>query len=116
MEIAVKDIRCPDKVGGPFTVTLAVTNNSTATAVYGWFTPCPAASLPPGAITLQPLPSSVFPLPTTIGIGATGTVTAQTSRNRFGPQGLLPAYAARQFRQGMLHGENLHPGSELRLY
>ena len=69
------DIACPDNAGDPFVVNLNITNNDANTAIYGWLTPCPGPDLPPGAITLQPEPASVFILPTAIPAGETAPLS-----------------------------------------
>jgi hypothetical protein len=69
------EITCPDKAGDPFVVNLNITNNDANTAIYGWLTPCPGPDLPPGAITLQPEPTSVFILPIAIPAGETAPLS-----------------------------------------
>ena len=77
MELSVLDVHCPDVATAPYTVSLKVKNlKPGVTAVYGWLTPCPAASLPAGAVTAQPTPVGVFTLPTPIPYLGTGTVNA----------------------------------------
>jgi hypothetical protein len=77
MELSVADVHCPDDIAAPYTVTLNVKNlQPGVTAVYGWLTPCPSASLPPGAVTAQPSPVGVFPLATPIPYLGTGNVVA----------------------------------------
>ncbi len=62
--IAVRgDIRCPETAGQPYTVNVQVQNLSGQTVHYGFWSPCPTNTLPPGAVTAQPLPTGGFPLP-----------------------------------------------------
>lgn len=61
--LTAHEVACPDKPDQPFAVTIDVQNLSGVTALYGWWNPCPTNTLPPGAVTAQPLPASVFPLP-----------------------------------------------------
>lgn len=69
-ELSVRRVLCPEKPGQPFQVAISVTNLSPNTAAYAFWTPCPAASLPPGATTAQPSPSGVFPLTPALAPGA----------------------------------------------
>lgn len=70
-ELSVKDIRCPDAVGGNFSVSLSGVNNSGQTAAYIVLTPCLPSELTGGAITVQPLPSGVLTLATPVPNGGT---------------------------------------------
>ena len=59
-DVVVKDIRCPEVVGGAYTLDVEITHQVAGTNVqYLQLKPCPAASLPPGAVTVQPLPSLI---------------------------------------------------------
>jgi hypothetical protein len=61
--LEVLETPCPEKPDQPFTVTVSVQNLSGITATYGWWNPCPTNDLPPGAVTAQPTPASLFALP-----------------------------------------------------
>lgn len=75
--VVVRRVECPEKPGDPIQVTVEVTNLSGATAMYGWWTPCPTNLLAPGSVTAQPLPASVFPLPGPLTNNGTTTLTFQ---------------------------------------
>ena len=68
MSVATGNIRCPDAPTGPYLLGLQITNLSGATAGYYGLTPCPPA---PGAVTLQPGPAGVVPLPGPLTTGST---------------------------------------------
>ena len=77
-DVVVKDIRCPEVVGGAYTLDVEITHQVAGTNVqYLQLKPCPAASLPPGAVTVQPLPSLIQTLtpPLPPGIPRTMTIT-----------------------------------------
>lgn len=76
-EIKVVRVDCPDKKDAPIHVTLDIKNLSGVTVTYGWLTPCPTNQLTGGAVTTQPLPSSVFPLPVALTNNASGTLSIQ---------------------------------------
>lgn len=76
-EITIGRVTCPDKKDGPFQVTLGIKNLSGVTVTYGWLTPCPTNQLSGGAVTTQPLPASVFPLPVALTNNASGSLTIQ---------------------------------------
>jgi len=75
-DITDLEIECPPNIGDPFTVTFTLTNLSTKTASYIWYTPCPGAQLPAGAITGQPTPGpGPQLLPTALAPGDSTSVT-----------------------------------------
>ena len=76
-EIRVARVDCPEKKDAPFQVTLDIKNLSGVTVTYAWLTPCPTNQLTGGAVTTQPLPASVFPLPVALTNNATGSITIQ---------------------------------------
>jgi hypothetical protein len=61
--MTVRSVACPEKAGQPFTLNVQVQNLSGQTVQYGFWSPCPTNTLPPGATTAQPQPTGVFPLP-----------------------------------------------------
>lgn len=68
MTLATANIRCPDIATNPYLLNLQITNLHAATAGFYGLTPCPPA---PGAITLQPGPTGVVPLPAPLPTGST---------------------------------------------
>lgn len=75
--IKVLRVECPKDPGAPIDVTIEINNLSGVTVNYAWFTPCPTNLLPAGAITLQPIPTSVFNLPGPLTNNGTAVVTFQ---------------------------------------
>ena len=54
-DISELEIECPQVAGDPYTVAFKITNRSTQTARYIWYTPCAQGLLPTGSITVQAL-------------------------------------------------------------
>jgi hypothetical protein len=73
--IEVKEVKCPEVVGGPFTVTLSVTNLSPKPASLYGVIATPAGSLPAGAIGIQPTPAGWQPLPSVLNTGDSTSIT-----------------------------------------
>jgi hypothetical protein len=80
-KIVASDIRCPETNGASFTVMLDITNLSTNTVNYVWFTPCPTSELPAGAITVQPQPAGIIMLPIPLGTNSTTPVVVTLPGN-----------------------------------
>ncbi|MGI8601436.1 MAG: hypothetical protein ACR2OZ_00390 [Verrucomicrobiales bacterium] len=77
LEVSEIKVECPKEPGGAFTATFTIKNTGTQTADYIWYTPCPAADLPAGAVTVQPLPAGVNSLSPPLAPGASTTQTIQ---------------------------------------
>ena len=73
--IVIEEVHCPDVEGGPFTVTLNITNLQAKPAAFYGVVPTPAGSLPAGAIGIQPSPVGWQPLPTVLNQGDSATIT-----------------------------------------
>ena len=73
--IEVKEVKCPEVVGAPFTVTLSVTNLGPKPASLFGVVPTPAGSLPAGAIGIQPTPSGWQSLPSVLNTGDSASIT-----------------------------------------
>ncbi len=77
LEVSDIKVECPVQAGGPFTASFTLKNTGTNTARYVWYTPCPAASLPAGAVTAQPTPAGPTALPAALPPGASVPLTVQ---------------------------------------
>ncbi|YCM46501.1 hypothetical protein V2O64_10770 [Verrucomicrobiaceae bacterium 227] len=73
--IVVRRVNCPKEPGGPFTVTLNVTNLGPKPASIFNVVPTPAGSLPGGAIGVQPTPTGWQPLPSVLNTGDSANIT-----------------------------------------
>ncbi|MDA7882396.1 hypothetical protein N9A94_08840, partial [Akkermansiaceae bacterium] len=73
--IVIEKVDCPTEDGGPFTVTLNVTNLQAKPAVFYGVVPTPSGSLPVGAIGVQPSPVGWQAFPTVLNQGDSATIT-----------------------------------------
>lgn len=76
-EVRVRSVECPESKDEDYVVQLHITNHTDSTALYGLLTPCLDGELPAGAITTQPLPDTVFQLPTPIPPGGATTISVR---------------------------------------
>jgi hypothetical protein len=75
-DVTVTAIHCPEKPGGAYTLDVSLTHHLAGTLVkYLEFKPCPATSLPAGAVTVQPLPASIQTLTPALAAGVPLTTT-----------------------------------------
>mgnify|MGYP001163512990 CR=1 FL=1 len=73
--VVVEKVHCPTEDGGPFTVTLNITNLQSKPAAFYGVVPTPSGSLPTGATSIQPTPIGWLPFSSVLSQGDSETVT-----------------------------------------
>ncbi|NNM31208.1 MAG: hypothetical protein HKO57_16960, partial [Akkermansiaceae bacterium] len=74
MHASVIDITCPDQPGSDYVVELSITNLSGQTAAFWSISPCAAAELPTGAVTIASPETFAFSPPLDDGATQNGTM------------------------------------------